>query len=104
MDMRYLMKQAQAMQAKLLEAQQNLRAEGTSGGSMVRVTLNGAKELVGISIAKDAMDPEDPSMLEDLILAAFKDAQQKADDSMAKLTGGMTGGMAGGMGIPGLKM
>ncbi len=100
MDMRFLMKQAQAMQQKLVDAQQNLRAEGTAGGAMVKVTLNGAKELTAISIAPEAMDPEDPSMLEDLILAAFKDAQKKADDAMAQATGGMTGGMN----IPGLKL
>ncbi len=96
MDMRFLMKQAQAMQQKLTDAQQNLRAEGTSGGALVKVTLNGAKELVGLNIAKEAMDPEDPSMLEDLILAAFKDAQKKAEDAMAKVTGGLN--------IPGLKL
>ena len=100
MDMRFLMKQAQQMQAKLAEAQQKLRAEGTAGGAMVKVTLNGSKELVGLSIAKEAMDPEDPSMLEDLILAAYKDAAAKADDAMAKFSGGL----GGGLNIPGLKM
>lgn len=98
MDMRFLMKQAQAMQAKLQEAQKNLRAEGTAGGAMVKVTLNGSKELVAISIAKEAMDPEDPSMLEDLVMAAFKDASAKADEGMGKITGGLTGGLN----IPGL--
>jgi DNA-binding YbaB/EbfC family protein len=98
MDMRFLMKQAQAMQSKLQEAQKNLRAEGTAGGAMVKVTLNGSKELVGISVAKEAMDPEDPSMLEDLITAAFKDASAKVDESMGKITGGLTGGLN----IPGL--
>jgi hypothetical protein len=96
MDMRFLMKQAQQMQAKLQDAQKNLRAEGTAGGAMVKVTLNGSKELIAISIAKDAMDPEDPSMLEDLILAAFKDATGKVEESMAKVTGGMN--------IPGLSL
>ena len=100
MDMRFLMKQAQAMQQKMADAQQNLRVEGTAGGAMVAITVNGAKELVSISIAKEAMDPEDPSMLEDLILAAFKDAQKKAEDAMAQITGGMTGGLN----IPGLKL
>ncbi|MDP2876768.1 MAG: YbaB/EbfC family nucleoid-associated protein [Holophaga sp.] len=100
MDMRFLMKQAQAMQQKMTDAQQHLRAEGTAGGAMVTVTVNGAKELVSISIAKEAMDPEDPSMLEDLIMAAFKDAQKKAEDAMAQITGGMTGGLN----IPGLKL
>jgi nucleoid-associated protein EbfC len=88
------------MQQKLMDAQQNLRAEGTAGGEMVKVTLNGAKDLQSISIAKDVMDPEDPGMLEDLILAAFKDAAKKADDAMAKYSGGLTGGLN----IPGLKM
>jgi len=98
MDMRFLMKQAQAMQQKLLDAQQNLRAEGTAGGGSVKVTLNGAKELVGLSIAKDAIDPEDPSLLEDLITAAFRDAAQKVDEGMKKVTGGL----GAGLGIPGL--
>jgi hypothetical protein len=98
MDMRFLMKQAQQMQTKMQEAQQSLRVEGTAGGAMVKVTLNGAKELVGISVAKEAMDPEDPSMLEDLILAAFKDATAKAEEAMAKVTGGMGGGLK----IPGM--
>jgi DNA-binding YbaB/EbfC family protein len=96
MDMRFLMKQAQQMQAKLAETQKNLRADGTAGGAMVKVTLNGSKELTAIAIAKDAMDPEDPSMLEDLILAAFKDAGAKVDTEMAKVTGGMN--------IPGLSL
>ena len=92
--MRFLMKQAQQMQAKLQDAQKNLRAEGTAGGAMVKLTLNGSKELVAIAIAKEAMDPEDPSMLEDMIMAAFKDAAGKADEAMSKVTGGMN--------IPGL--
>ena len=98
MDMRFLMKQAQAMQAKLQDAQKNLRVEGTAGGAMVKVTLNGSKEVTGVSIAKEAMDPEDPSMLEDLVMAAFKDAAAKADEAMGKITGGLTGGLN----IPGL--
>ncbi len=93
MDMRFLMKQAQAMQTKLAEAQQALRVEGTAGGELVKVTLNGAKELQGISIAKEAMDPEDPSMLEDLLVVAFRDAAKKADDAMGKQMGGLGGGM-----------
>ena len=83
------MRQAQQMQAKLQEAQQNLRAEGTAGGELVKVVLNGSKELIDLSISKDAIDPEDPSMLEDLLKAAFKDAAAKADEAMAKASGGM---------------
>lgn len=99
MDMRFLMRQAQAMQAKLAEAQANLRAEGTAGGESVKLTLNGAKEVVAVKIAKDAMDPEDPSMLEDLILAAFKDGAVKVDEAMK----GEMGGMGGGLNLPGIK-
>ncbi len=98
MDMRFLMKQAQQMQAKLADAQANLRVDGTAGGELVKVTLNGSKELMGLSIAKEAMDPEDPSMLEDLLLAAFRDAATKVDESMKK----QRGGMGGGLGLPGL--
>ena len=98
MDMRFLMKQAQQMQAKLTEAQANLRIEGTAGGELVKITLNGSKELMGLSIAKDAMDPEDPSMLEDLLMAAFRDAAAKVDEAMKKQMGGMGGGLS----IPGL--
>jgi DNA-binding YbaB/EbfC family protein len=98
MDMRFLMKQAQQMQAKLQEAQANLRAEGTAGGQLVKVTLNGSKELMGVSIAKEAMDPEDPSMLEDLLMAAFRDAAQKADEAMKQ----QMGGMGAGLNLPGL--
>jgi len=100
MDMRFLMKQAQAMQQKLQDSQQALRAEGTAGGASVKITVNGSKEIQGISISKDVVDPEDMSMLEDLILAAYKDAAAKADEAMAKITGGLTGGLN----IPGLKL
>ena len=99
MDMRFLMKQAQQMQTKLQEIQNSVLAEGTAGGESVRITLNGAKELVRVSISRDAMDPEDPSMLEDLIVAAFNDASAKADEAMGKATGGM----APGLNIPGFK-
>ena len=98
MDMRFLMKQAQQMQTKLAEAQANLRVDGTAGGELVKVTLNGSKELMGLSIAKDAMDPEDPSMLEDLLMAAFRDATTKVDEAMKK----QMGGLGGGLNLPGL--
>jgi hypothetical protein len=100
MDMRFLMKQAQAMQQKLQDSQQALRAEGTAGGASVKITVNGSKEIQAISISNDVVDPEDMSMLEDLILAAYKDAATKADEAMAKITGGLTGGLN----IPGLKL
>jgi hypothetical protein len=92
MDMRLLMKQAKQMQTKIRETEQNLHAEGTSGGAMVKVVLNGARELVSISIAKSIVESdEDLSMLEDLITAAFKDASTKINKAMAQITGGFNG-------------
>lgn len=91
-----IMKQAQQMQAKMAEMQEklaDLRIEGTSGGGMVKVTLNGKSELVGLKIDAATVDPEDTEVLEDLIVAAYNDAKQKVEaqtqDEMKSLTGGM---------------
>jgi DNA-binding YbaB/EbfC family protein len=89
MDMRLLMKQAQQMQTKIQEAQIALRVEGSAGGSMVKLTLNGAKELISISISKEALDKEDPELLQDLVTAAFQDALTKVNRAMTKVTGGL---------------
>ncbi|MDD2716755.1 MAG: YbaB/EbfC family nucleoid-associated protein [Candidatus Wallbacteria bacterium] len=91
-----LMKEAQKMQKKMLEMQEELEnkeIEGTSGGETVKVKLNGKGVLIGISIAPDAIDPEDPEMLQDLILAAYNDAHNKVEelskDEMSKISGGL---------------
>ncbi|HSV27915.1 MAG TPA: YbaB/EbfC family nucleoid-associated protein [Candidatus Omnitrophota bacterium] len=91
-----LMKQAQQMQAKMGEMQAKMaetEVTGASGGGMLQVTLNGKFELKKIKIDKGLVDPEDVEVLEDLIVAAFNDAKQKAEaamaDEMAKLTGGL---------------
>lgn len=91
MDMHLLLKQAQQIQARIQEVEQNLRVEGTSGGAMVKVILNGAKELISISISKAAIDGDDLSMLEDLITTAFHDASTKVNNAVAKSTGGFNG-------------
>lgn len=78
-----LMKQAQAMQQKMLEAQQEIEEaelEGAAGGELVKVTINGNKVLKAIKIDPKACDPEDVEMLEDLIMAALNDAYSKADE------------------------
>lgn len=89
MNMQQLMRQAQKMQEDMAKAQEELEntsLEGVSGGGMVKVVMNGKKQLTSIKLAKDVVDPEDIEMLEDLILAAFKDAESKAktlsDDKM----------------------
>jgi DNA-binding YbaB/EbfC family protein len=91
-----MMKQAQAMQAKMQEMQAALdRAEvtGVSGGGMVTVTVTGKGEMRRIKIDPKLADPNEVGMLEDLIVAAVNDARGKADQlkevEMAKLTGGL---------------
>lgn len=95
-NMSQMLKQAQAMQAKMMKAQEELkeaRVEGNAGGGMVRATVNGQGELVGVKISKEVVDPEDVEMLEDLILAAVSDAANKAREMMEQRMGSLTGGM-----------
>ena len=99
-----LMKQAQMMQKKMQEEQAKLaeeEVEGTSGGGMVKVTLNGKFAMTGLSIDKSLVDPEETEVLEDLIRAAYNDAKDKIDakmnDSLSALTGGLN---LGGMKLP----
>ena len=98
MNIQKMMQQAQEMQEKL---QQQLRAttvEGTAGGGMVTVTMNGVKEVQGLKIDPEVVSPEDVEMLQDLIVAAIAEAQRRADELMSQ----QMGGMMGGMNIPGL--
>jgi len=95
-NMQDMMKQAQKMQKELLEAQQEaekLEEEGSAGGGMIIAVANGAGKLMSIKIEKDVIDPEDPDMLQDLVLAAansaLENAQEKVKSKMAKITGGM---------------
>ena len=96
MNMNNLMKQAQKMQKRMLEIQEDLASrtvETTVGGGMVTAVANGQQELVSITISPDVVDPHDVEMLEDLILAAVNEARNKAQelmgDEMSKLTGGI---------------
>ena len=91
-----LMKQASQMQSKMEEMQarlQTMEIDGESGAGMVRVTLNGKGDLRRIKLDPKIVDPNDTEVLEDLILAAHRDARNKADATssaeMQKLTGGL---------------
>ena len=91
-----LMKQAKKMQDEMMKAQEELAnkiVEGTSGGGMVKVEMNGKNQLVSLNIDKEVVDPDDIEMLEDLIIAAVNEAQDKiaksSEEEMGKLTGGM---------------
>ena len=104
-DMAKLMKQAQEMQTKMAEAQEALDAitvEGEAGAGMVRATATAKGELVGLTIDPSIFNAEDKEVVEDLILAAIKDAQAKAGerakDEMGKVTEGL--GLPPGMKLP----
>ena len=94
MNIQAMMKQAQKMKEQMEEAQEELEDEevtGTSGGGMVVVTMNGKKELQSIKIKKEAVDPDDVEMLEDLITAAFNEATDKADELYQEKMGAFAG-------------
>ena len=109
-DMNALLQQAQQMQEQMMAAQQELAdtvVDGTVGDGLVTVTVNGTGELVGVKIRKDSFDPAETEDLEDLIVAAYRDARAKSEalagDSLGPLTDGLGGGGAGGgLGFPGL--
>ena len=104
-DLNSLMKQAQAMQQKLQDAQAKLAAslvEGTSGGGMVTVTLSGAGELKGVRIDDSLVQPGEGEILADLIVAAHADAKRKLDQAQGDMMKDVAGPLAG-MGLPGLK-
>ena len=92
MDIRAMMKQAQKMQEQLQKDMEELRVEATSGGGMVAVVINGAKQIQSIKIDPEVVSKDDVEMLQDLILAAVNDAHRKADDQLKKKVGGMMPG------------
>jgi DNA-binding YbaB/EbfC family protein len=93
MDIRSMMKQAQKMQEQLQKDMEELRVEGASGGGMVTVVTNGAKQLISLKIDPEVVSKDDVEMLQDLILAAVNDAHRKADEQLKKKVGGMMPGM-----------
>ena len=103
MDMQEMMKQAQEMQKKMSEMQQQLSdqtVEATAGGGMVSVTANGSMEITDMKIDPSVVDPNDVTMLQDLVTAASNEAIKKAremvESEMSKITGGMNiPGMSG---------
>jgi len=91
-----MMKQAQKMQQEMIRMQQEQEAKtftSAAGGGMVKATVNGKHQLVGLEINPEAVDPDDVEMLQDMILAAVNEAMRTADaeaaNNMSRLTGGM---------------
>ncbi|MFQ5453040.1 MAG: YbaB/EbfC family nucleoid-associated protein [Candidatus Zixiibacteriota bacterium] len=98
-----MMKQVQEMQAKMEKLQaelENIEVEGTSGGGMVKVVANGKQDIVSLTIDPEVVDKDDVEMLQDLIVAAFNQAKQKAQDVQSEQMSGLTGGLN----IPGLNL
>src|ERR671934_780596 len=106
MDMSKLFEQVGQMQQQMQQAQEELAketVEASAGGGMVTVTANGAGEIQRIKIDPKAIDPDDPEMLEDMILAAVNEAIRSAHGLAESKLGGLAGGALGGLGPPGLR-
>src|SRR3712207_331062 len=103
LDLNALMQQAQAMQQQVVAAQQELAertVDGTVGDGLVSVTVNGNGDLVGVKIRANSFDPADTEDLEDLIVAAYRDARARADAMAAQALDPLASGLdLGSMGL-----
>lgn len=107
-DMMGMMKQIQKIQEKMAQVQQDLEQRtviGEAGGGMVKVTANGKQQIIKIQIDKEVVDPKDPEMLEDLMVAAInkalEEAAKLAKEEMAKVTSGLLPNIPG-LNFPGM--
>jgi DNA-binding YbaB/EbfC family protein len=98
MQAQQLQQQLEAAQAELAEAE----ITGTAGGGLVTATLNGAGELISLTIDPKAVDPEDVETLQDLVVAAVRDAHRAVGELAAEKMGPLTSGLPGLPGLPGL--
>lgn len=96
MNINKMMQQAQAMQNKVQAELDALRVEGSAGGGLVRIEMSGTKEVLSVTVEPSAVDPADLETLQDLLLAAFRDASRQVDEAVRKKTSSMLGGMLGG--------
>jgi len=96
MDLFKNLQELQSQFGSMQEKMKHITVTGTSGGDMVRISLNGHMSVTDVHIAKEVVDPEDVEMLQDLILAAFTDASAKLKEKMQEEMSDITGGM----GIP----
>jgi DNA-binding YbaB/EbfC family protein len=98
MNIQKMMKDLQRMQSKLQDEIEVMEVEATAGGGVVTARMNGKKELVALQLAPDAITPDDPGMLQDLVIAAVNEAGRMIDAEIQK----KTQGLAGGLKVPGL--
>jgi len=97
-NMSNMMKQAQRMQRQMEENQKELETKeftAKSGGGAVEVTVSGKKEVVGITLSEEVVDPDDIEMLQDLIVAATNEALRMAEAASMELVNKVTGGLGG---------
>jgi DNA-binding YbaB/EbfC family protein len=98
MNIQKMMQQAQAMQSKVQAELEALRIEASSGGGMVSIEMSGTKEVVSVKIDPACVDKEDVETLQDLVLAAAREASRRVDEAVQKKTSSLLGGM-----MPGLR-
>ncbi len=104
-DMNKMLREAQRMQEELAKAQAEAAkeiVEASAGGGMITVKANGAGEIVEIAIDPRAIDPDDPELLADMVLAAVNEALRSAQGLMQSKVSGLIPGDLGGLGLPGL--
>jgi hypothetical protein len=105
-NMQQMLKQVQKMQQDMMAAQEQLKneeVEASAGGGMVTVKVSGDLVVKAVTIAPEAIDPDDPEMLQDMIVAALNEAMRSAQELAAQRMGGLTGGLdLGSLGLPGL--
>jgi DNA-binding YbaB/EbfC family protein len=97
MNIQKMMQQAQAMQSKMEQELAAMKVEATAGGGMVTIEMSGKKDILSVRIEKAAVDPEDVETLQDLILAASREASRRVDEAVQKKTSSLLGGMMPGM-------
>ena len=112
LDLNAMMKQAQQMQAEMAEAQEKLKdeeVEASAGGGMVKVKMTGDMRLLEVAIDPEAIDPEDPELLQDMVMAAVNEGIRAAQELASTRLGGVMGGLGGpgggglgGLGLPGM--
>jgi DNA-binding YbaB/EbfC family protein len=105
LDLNAMMKQVQQLQSEMAEAQEKLKdevVEASAGGGMVKVKMSGDLRLLEIAIDPEAIDPEDPELLQDMVMASVNEALRSAQELAGSKLGGLTGGLGGGLGLPGL--
>ena len=89
--MKNIMQEAQKLQAKLMEELQKIKVEGSAGGGMVIIEMDGQQNVVSVKIEPQVLEEKDVSMLEDLVLAAFNDAKKKVADKTKESFKNITG-------------